>query len=115
MISRILFFGFFLTTILSFGQNVTIEGVVTDQITNEPIPGVNVVLKKFLGGCTQHLHPLIFHIFGRTALDSVKTKTSNSIHFIVTVRQLDVGGAPSQMMVHLLRCVSTNNRLVRGK
>ena len=52
MISRILFFGFFLTTIISFGQNINVSGIVTDQVTSDPLPGVNVILKNTIKGVT---------------------------------------------------------------
>ena len=52
MISRILFFGFFLTTIISFGQNIDVSGIVTDKETNQPLPGANVVIKNTNTGVT---------------------------------------------------------------
>ncbi|MEI6865706.1 TonB-dependent receptor [Flavicella sp.] len=50
MISRILFFGFFLTTIISFGQNISVSGIVTEQGTNTPLPGTSVVIKNTITG-----------------------------------------------------------------
>ncbi|WP_452221239.1 SusC/RagA family TonB-linked outer membrane protein [Lacinutrix salivirga] len=35
-----------LMSVLSYGQNQTISGVVTDKETNEPLPGVNVLIKN---------------------------------------------------------------------
>ena len=37
---------------LSFGQNVSITGTVTDAATNEPLPGVSVVVKGTTNGTT---------------------------------------------------------------
>ncbi|MBV1888268.1 MAG: TonB-dependent receptor [Urechidicola sp.] len=52
MISRILFFGFFLTTIVSFGQNINVSGIVSEQATNGPLPGASVVIKNTNTGVT---------------------------------------------------------------
>ncbi len=52
MISRILFFGFFLTAFVSFGQNIDVSGVVTDNVSNEPLPGASVVIKDTSTGVT---------------------------------------------------------------
>ncbi len=52
MISKKLFFVFFLIAGISFGQNVSISGLVTDDATQDPLPGVNVILKNTSTGTT---------------------------------------------------------------
>lgn len=52
MITRILFFGFFLTALISFGQNIDITGTVIEDGSNEPLPGVNVIVKNTNVGVT---------------------------------------------------------------
>ena len=52
MILRILFFGFFLTTMIAFGQNINVSGVVIDEGTGSPLPGANVIVKNSNTGVT---------------------------------------------------------------
>ena len=43
---NLLYILFFHFTLLSFGQEVTVRGKVTDQKTGEPIPGATVIIDK---------------------------------------------------------------------
>jgi TonB-linked SusC/RagA family outer membrane protein len=52
MISRILFIGFFLTAFISLGQNIDVTGTVVEDSSNEPLPGVNVIIKNTNVGVT---------------------------------------------------------------
>ncbi|HPF96664.1 MAG TPA: carboxypeptidase-like regulatory domain-containing protein, partial [Mangrovimonas sp.] len=37
---------------LSFAQNIEVKGTVTDSDTNEPLPGVNIIIKNTTTGVT---------------------------------------------------------------
>ena len=52
MISKILFIGFFLTAFISLGQNIDVTGKVIEDSSNEPLPGVNVIIKNTNVGVT---------------------------------------------------------------
>lgn len=45
MNTKILTFLFLLFTSLVFSQNIEVKGTVTDQITGDPLPGVNIIVK----------------------------------------------------------------------
>jgi TonB-linked SusC/RagA family outer membrane protein len=45
MTTKLFSFIFLLCTYLSFSQEVTIKGTVTDQVSGQPLPGVNVLLQ----------------------------------------------------------------------
>ena len=37
---------FLLFTVYSLGQSITVKGVITDESTGDPLPGVNIVVKN---------------------------------------------------------------------
>jgi TonB-dependent SusC/RagA subfamily outer membrane receptor len=43
---------FLVCTCLSFGQDVTIKGTVTDQVSGQPLPGVNVLVQNTSKGAS---------------------------------------------------------------
>jgi TonB-linked SusC/RagA family outer membrane protein len=50
MRKQISLFIFMLFTVYSFGQIITVKGVVTDESTGDPLPGVNIVVKNTIIG-----------------------------------------------------------------
>ena len=46
MRKQISLFIFLLFTVYSFGQNITVKGVITDGATGDPLPGVNITIKN---------------------------------------------------------------------
>lgn len=48
---QLLYISFFFFTILSFGQQITVSGKVTDGKTGEPLPGAEVRIYKTNKGC----------------------------------------------------------------
>ncbi|MDT0553430.1 SusC/RagA family TonB-linked outer membrane protein [Urechidicola vernalis] len=60
MNSKILFFGFFITSILGFSQNVSVSGVVSDESTGEPLPGVSVIIKDSNTGTSTDFDGLFY-------------------------------------------------------
>ena len=46
MRKQISLFIFLLATVYSFGQNITVKGVITDGSTGDPLPGVNIIVKN---------------------------------------------------------------------
>ncbi len=52
MTTKILQVLILLMSVISFGQNVTISGNVKDNVTNQPLPGVNIIIKNTSKGVT---------------------------------------------------------------
>ena len=46
MRKQISLFIFLLFTVYSFGQSITVKGVITDESTGDPLPGVNIIVKN---------------------------------------------------------------------
>ena len=66
----IILISFTFITNLGFAQNINVKGVVTDAVTGETLPGVNVIVKNSQKGdvTVSHLSPLPpkFKIFPKT-------------------------------------------------
>ena len=52
MTTKILSILFLLLTTLTFSQNVTVKGTVSDQVSGQPLPGVNVLVKNTAKGAS---------------------------------------------------------------
>ena len=50
MRKKILLVIFLFFAVYSFGQSITVKGVITDESTGDPLPGVNIVLKNTIIG-----------------------------------------------------------------